>query len=151
MCLSKVQWGIEERCLWRLCRLEARILKVILSGILSQCRSTRRGVIGVRRPSTINEPRRYVHDCLKGVEIPTTGIDQNQIAVIELWEDELDYEGHENFMWYKWFSFFEDKELGITARGNPTNVRTHRQWCIPKLLSSLFELVDICRFHSASV
>ena len=37
-----------------------------------------------RRPSTINEPRRCAHDCLKGVEIPAPGIDQNGIAVIEL-------------------------------------------------------------------
>ena len=36
----------------------------------------------VRRPSTINEPCRCVHDCLKGVVISATGIDQNQIAVI---------------------------------------------------------------------
>ena len=39
----------------------------------------------VRRPSTVNEPHRCVHDCWKGVEIPATGIDQN-------------YEGYENLM-----------------------------------------------------
>ena len=52
----------------------SRILKVILEGILSQFSFLRRGVmLEWWRASTTNEPRRCVHDCLEGGEIPATG------------------------------------------------------------------------------
>ena len=94
----------------------------------------------VRRPSIITESCCCVRNCLKGVEIPTTGIDHNRIPVIKIWEDELNYEGYENLMWY-----FDKFDLCMISH----HLQRAYKWCLSLWFCSVGQWVGDPHFEKS--